>query len=93
MVYLGMGPVSGGLVAGVLHVVLGPDHLCTIITLSACQGVQAFWFGVTWALGHLAGLAVVGMAVILMDASASEEKVNAFEHAADYVLGIVMICF
>mmetsp|Transcript_59484 Transcript_59484/g.110094 ORF Transcript_59484/g.110094 Transcript_59484/m.110094 type:complete len:295 (-) Transcript_59484:82-966(-) len=93
MVHVGMGPVSGGLVAGVLHVVLGPDHLCTIITLSACQGAQAFWFGVTWALGHVAGLAVVGLAVMLMDVNASTTWVKAFEHAADYVLGIVLILF
>lgn len=33
-------PVFGGVIAGVLHTVLGPDHLSSIITLSACQGMR-----------------------------------------------------
>eukprot|EP00403_Amphidinium_massartii_P035478 CAMPEP_0178446602 /NCGR_PEP_ID=MMETSP0689_2-20121128/40902_1 /TAXON_ID=160604 /ORGANISM="Amphidinium massartii, Strain CS-259" /LENGTH=269 /DNA_ID=CAMNT_0020071459 /DNA_START=134 /DNA_END=940 /DNA_ORIENTATION=- len=88
-----MGPMLGGLIAGILHVLLGPDHVCTIITLSACQGAQAFWFGVTWAIGHLAGLVVIGVVVLLLDWNVSSTALQVFEHVSDYLMGLVLILF
>jgi len=88
-----IGPVAGGIIAGLLHTVLGPDHLCTIVTLSACQGAKAFWFGVRWAGGHLAGMVVIGSAFALLNRLASNAAWEVYEYYADYVVGILLVTF
>lgn len=88
-----LGPLCGGIVAGVLHTVLGPDHLCTIATLSACQGAEAFGFGVRWAGGHLAGLALVAVVLAVLDNRCSSATMQAYEHYADYVIGLLLVAF
>mmetsp|Transcript_122058 Transcript_122058/g.379967 ORF Transcript_122058/g.379967 Transcript_122058/m.379967 type:complete len:282 (+) Transcript_122058:177-1022(+) len=85
-----IGPLYGGVVAGLLHVVLGPDHLCTIATLSACQGAEAFGFGVRWAGGHITGLILVAVLLAALNAKCSSAAVQAYEHYADYVMGMLL---
>lgn len=86
-------PVWGGLIAGLLHTVLGPDHLSSIITLSACQGTKAFWFGIRWALGHLGGMVVIGTLYLLLRAHASHGAIEMYEHYADLFVGAAMVSF
>jgi len=52
-------PVAG-LVAGLLHVWSGPDHLAAIAPLAA-NGRRGWSPGARWGLGHSAGVAVVGL--------------------------------
>lgn len=84
-------PVAGGLIAGLLHVILGPDHLCTIVTLSACQGTEAFWFGVRWASGHLTGMAVIGLVFLTLNAHATSLDFEVYEHYAYYCVGFLLM--
>lgn len=91
--WLAVGPLAGGIIAGLLHTILGPDHLCTIMTLSACQGSEAFWFGVRWAEGHVVGMAIVGCVVTLLNISAGGHAFEAYEHYADYIIGVLLIAF
>jgi hypothetical protein len=93
MVHLALSPIWGGIIAGVVHTVLGPDHLSTIITLSACQGTEAFWFGVRWAGGHLAGMTLIGVVFGLLHASHGSAAVEAYEHYADYLIGVLLVSF
>jgi ABC-type nickel/cobalt efflux system permease component RcnA len=83
-----VGPFLGGIIAGLLHTVLSPDHLATIITLSACQGTKAFWFGIRWGLGHLGGMAIIGATFTLLRAGTDFE---AYEHYMDYMVGVVLV--
>lgn len=91
MVFHAMGPAYAGVLAGVLHTVMGPDHLSTIVTLSACQGKEAFWFGVTWAAGHMSGMAVIGLMLFLLNSSYGSDAFEAYEHWANYVIGCMMV--
>lgn len=84
-------PVAGGVVAGVLHVILGPDHLCTIVTLSACQGAEAFWFGVRWAAGHLTGMATIGTLCAFLHFMHPNLSFEAYEHYAYYGVGFLLM--
>lgn len=88
-----VGPLYGGIIAGLLHTVLGPDHLCTIATLSACQGTEAFGFGVRWAGGHIAGLGLVAVVLAVLGANCSSEAVQGYEHYADYGIGALLVIF
>lgn len=84
-----VGPVAGGLIAGLLHTCLSPDHLATIITLSACQGTKAFWFGIQWGLGHLGGMVIIGTVFTILRAGTDFEK---YEHYMDYAVGVTLTC-
>lgn len=88
-----LSPIWGGIIAGLVHTVMGPDHLSTIITLSACQGVEAFWFGVRWAAGHLAGMTVIGTVFALLHAQHGSAAVESYEHYADYLIGALLVFF
>lgn len=83
-----LGPLTGGIIAGVLHTLISPDHLVTIITLSACQGSKAFWFGIQWALAHLTGQATIGIVYILLRAGTDLET---YEYYMDYMVGIILV--
>jgi len=86
-----LGPIGGGIVAGVLHTVLGPDHLCTIITLSACQGAKAFWFGVRWAAGHLVGMCLIGCTFAIINHTTGGAAWEVYEHYVDYLIGAMLV--
>mmetsp|Transcript_42821 Transcript_42821/g.118338 ORF Transcript_42821/g.118338 Transcript_42821/m.118338 type:complete len:305 (+) Transcript_42821:66-980(+) len=86
------GALWTGLLAGVLHAVLGPDHLSTIVTLSAGQGTKAFWLGARWAAGHVVGLSSVAVLLAALDASGGAAA-QAYEHYADYIVGVLLMSF
>jgi sulfite exporter TauE/SafE len=50
-----------GLIAGILHVWSGPDHLAAIAPLALRRSSRSWLPGVRWGLGHSAGVAVVGL--------------------------------
>jgi hypothetical protein len=55
-----------GLLAGTIHVWSGPDHLAAIAPLATRYPKRAWLPGVRWGLGHSAGVAVVGLAALLL---------------------------
>lgn len=85
---LRISPIAGGIIAGVLHILLGPDHLCSIVTLSAGQGAEAFWFGVRWAGGHLSGMVVL---CAILTASRGSFDLELYEHYMYYFVGSVLL--
>jgi len=91
--FLSLNPFLGGIVAGALHTLLGPDHLSSIITLSACQGIEAFWFGVRWAGGHLTGMATLGIVFTILQFRLDSTVLEMYEHGMDYLVGIMLIFF
>jgi ABC-type nickel/cobalt efflux system permease component RcnA len=53
--------VLTGLLAGLIHVWTGPDHLTAIAPLAVRRPERAWIPGVRWGIGHSAGVAVVGL--------------------------------
>ena len=76
--------------AGLLHVVLGPDHLAAIMTVSACQGSAALWHGIRWGVGHSVGLLLVAVILWAVDADADLSKLSVAKYAS-YISGAFMI--
>lgn len=54
-----------GLVAGVVHVLSGPDHLAAIAPYAVTDKARSWRTGVRWGLGHNASLLGVGLLVLL----------------------------
>jgi len=50
-----------GLIAGIIHVWSGPDHLAAIAPLAVRQPRRAWLPGARWGFGHSAGVAVIGL--------------------------------
>src|SRR5439155_25388230 len=50
-----------GLIAGIIHVWSGPDHLAAIAPLAVRRPRRAWAPGVRWGLGHSAGVATIGL--------------------------------
>ena len=54
-----------GLVAGVVHVLSGPDHLAAIAPYAVADRARSWRTGVRWGLGHSAGVLGVGLLVLV----------------------------
>src|SRR5580765_2916965 len=50
-----------GLIAGVIHVGSGPDHLAAIAPLAARSRTRSWVPGARWGIGHSAGVGVIGL--------------------------------
>ena len=46
----------GGLFAGFLHVLMGPDHLAAVAPRAALRGRDAWRSGLRWGIGHSSGV-------------------------------------
>jgi hypothetical protein len=51
--------IGGGLVAGLVHVFTGPDHLAAVAPLAVQHGRRAWRAGWSWGTGHALGAAAV----------------------------------
>jgi hypothetical protein len=57
-----------GALAGVVHVVSGPDHLTAVAPLAIVERRASWLTGWTWGLGHSSGVGIVAtLAVLLRD--------------------------
>jgi hypothetical protein len=60
--------VFSGALAGVVHVLSGPDHLAAVAPLAVADGRRGWRAGCTWGIGHTAGVVTVAvLAVFLRD--------------------------
>ena len=83
-----------GALAGLFHVLTGPDHLAAVAPLAAADGRRRGWVaGWTWGMGHASGVVVVALlAVLLRDALPPIDLISAWSErivgAALIVVGI-----
>src|SRR5688572_10187204 len=55
-----------GAVAGLFHVLSGPDHLAAVAPLAMADRERGWLAGWTWGLGHAAGVVTVALLAILL---------------------------
>ena len=55
-----------GALAGLFHVLSGPDHLAAVAPLAAEDGRRGWFAGWTWGVGHASGVVVVALLAILL---------------------------
>lgn len=77
-----------GLAAGFFHVLAGPDHLAAVAPL-AVDGDRAAWrAGLSWGLGHTAGVMMVGL---LLLAFRELIPVEALSAVSERVVGLALV--
>jgi hypothetical protein len=68
-----------GALAGLFHVLSGPDHLAAVAPLAAADRQRGWLAGWTWGIGHTAGVVVVALlAVLLRDTLPPIEIISAW---------------
>src|SRR6266567_3173600 len=55
-----------GALAGLFHVLSGPDHLAAVAPLAVEDGRHGWFAGWTWGVGHASGVVVVALLAILL---------------------------
>src|SRR4249919_3013977 len=55
-----------GALAGLFHVLSGPDHLAAVAPLAVEDGRRGWLAGWTWGLGHASGVVVVALLAVLL---------------------------
>ena len=79
--------VITGLIAGLIHVLTGPDHLTAIAPLAVRRPRAAWIPGVRWGLGHSSGVAAVGLLALWLR---DKLPVNLLSSWGDRIVGVVL---
>ncbi len=84
-----MGAVAfGGLLAGVIHVLSGPDHLAAVAPLAVDSRSARWKAGFTWGLGHTGGVVTVGVAALLLRELLPVEALSSW---SERLVGVALI--
>lgn len=59
--YLTSFPIFFGFLAAAIHVLAGPDHLAAIAPLALNTKFKPWMIGMSWGIGHLLGMLVIGV--------------------------------
>ena len=68
-----------GALAGLFHVLSGPDHLAAVAPMAVAERRRGWIAGWTWGIGHASGVVVVAvMAILLRDALPPLDVISAW---------------
>lgn len=78
-----------GFLAGLFHVLSGPDHLAAVAPLAVADRQRGWFAGWTWGFGHAAGVVVVAViAVALRDLLPPIEVISSW---SERLVGVALI--
>ncbi|NNE02129.1 MAG: hypothetical protein HKN52_03100 [Eudoraea sp.] len=81
-------PLTAGLIASILHVITGPDHLAAVAPFAIESKRKAWKIGFTWSIGHLVGMLAIGALFIAFREFIPIEKISNYSEA---LVGFVLI--
>jgi hypothetical protein len=80
--------IFAGLIAGLAHVITGPDHLAALAPLAVENPKRARALGFKWGLGHGLGAALLGALGILLKSSLD---IAAWSAWAEFAVGFLLL--
>ncbi len=80
--------IGAGFLAGVVHVLVGADHLAAVAPLAADGRRRAWRAGFRWGLGHAGGVAIVALAALALR---DLLPLEALGHWSERMVGAVLI--
>ena len=81
-------PLIAGLIAAMLHVITGPDHLAAVTPFAIESKKKAWKVGIFWGLGHLLGMSLIGVLFLLFEEILPLEKISNY---SEQLVGFVLI--
>src|SRR5215471_11582691 len=80
--------IAAGIVAGLIHVFSGPDHLAAIAPLAMKRQRSAWLTGLRWGVGHASGVAFVGILSLMLRGVL---PVDLISNWSDRLVGVLLI--
>lgn len=81
-------PLFSGILAAVLHVISGPDHLAAV-TPFALEGKRKSWrIGATWGVAHLCGMLLIGVLFLVFRELIPVDAISAY---SEQLVGLVLV--
>lgn len=80
--------ILGGLLAGLVHVLSGPDHLTAVAPYATLQRSQAWRVGLRWGLGHTGGVLLIGALALLIRGVLPIERLSSI---SERLVGVVLL--
>lgn len=77
-----------GLLAGMFHVISGPDHLAAVAPLAVRAHRKSWIPGVRWGVGHSAGVAAVGLLAVALRGVLPLERLSA---VSERLVGVLLL--
>jgi len=77
-----------GLLTSMLHVITGPDHLAAVAPFAIESKRKAWKIGLSWSLGHIAGMAAVGLLFMFFKHLIPVEDISAY---SEQLVGAVLV--
>lgn len=81
-------PLFAGIIAAVLHVISGPDHLAAVTPFAIESKKKAWKVGLFWGVGHLLGMLSIGILFLFFKELIPIEKIS--EHSEQFV-GVILM--
>ena len=83
-------PFFAGLLASMLHVIMGPDHNAADIPFAIEAKRKAWKIGLFWGLGHIFGMLLIGLLFLLFKELIPVEQISEYsEQLVGFVLVII----
>ncbi|NIS48757.1 MAG: nickel transporter [Aliifodinibius sp.] len=79
--------VTGG-IAGIIHVLTGPDHLAAVTPFTVDKRSRAWLVGLLWGVGHTAGVWTIGVLVFLFKEMLPVDLLSAW---SERLVGAVLV--
>ncbi len=81
-------PFIAALIASILHVITGPDHLAAVVPFAIESKKKAWKIGLFWGIGHLLGMLLIGVLFLLFKELIPVEKISEY---SEQLVGLVLI--
>ncbi len=80
--------LTAGLIASMLHVITGPDHLAAVMPFAIESKKKAWKIGLFWGIGHLVGMLSIGILFMVFKELIPVDKISNY---SEQLVGIVLI--
>ncbi len=81
-------PLFAGVIAAILHVISGPDHLAAVTPFAIESKKKAWKVGLFWGIGHLLGMLSIGVLFLIFKELIPVEKISMH---SEKMVGIILI--
>ena len=81
-------PLLFGILASIIHVVAGPDHLAAISPLALNAKFRPWLIGMSWGIGHVAGMLLIGLVFFFFRELI---PVDFISHNSERIVGLLLV--
>ena len=81
-------PFTAALLAAMLHVITGPDHLAAVVPFAVESKRKAWKIGLSWGIGHLVGMLSIGLLFMVFKELIPVEQISDY---SEQLVGFVLI--